>query len=57
MPWATERAAPGELVVDVDRVEIAGKTGEVDDIGLGDRASWAFPLVADDQVIKTEDIK
>ncbi len=41
-----EGMAPGGLVVHVERVEVAGKAGEGNDIGLGHSPVWAFPFVA-----------
>jgi hypothetical protein len=41
----------------VKGVEISRESGEKHHVSLGHGSSRAFPLVADDQVIKTEDIE
>src|SRR5262249_2147525 len=51
-----ERRLPGRLVVNVDRVEIAGQRGEVDHVGLGHGPGRALPLVADGEVVETEQL-
>ena len=45
---------PGQLVVDVERVEVARQSREGDDVGLGDGPTRALPLVADRQVVETQ---
>ena len=54
-PWATGRpktAATGRGMIDMQRIEISGEAREQDDIGFGDGSPWAFPLVADQEIIK-----
>ena len=52
--WAGGTACFGELVVDVDGVEVPGQAGEVDDVGLGDGAAQRPPLLADLDVIEIQ---
>jgi hypothetical protein len=47
-----ERAAPAEGMVDVQWVEVAGQSGEQDDIRFRDRPSRTLPLVANHEVIE-----
>ena len=42
-------------MIDMQRVEISRKSGEQDDIRFGDGSPWAFPLIADDEIIKRLD--
>ena len=56
-PWATGRPNGPllrRMMIHVERIEVAGKPGEQDDIRLGDRPSRAFPLVADDQIVERQ---
>jgi hypothetical protein len=42
----TERRLAGELVINVQRIEVACQTGELDDVGLRDRSGGAGPRVS-----------
>jgi hypothetical protein len=44
-------------MVDVKGIEVSRESGEKHHVSFGHGPSRAFPLVADDQVIKTEDIE
>ena len=46
--------ARGELMVHVDRVEVAAQPGEMDDVGFGDGAAERLPLLADFHVVEIE---
>jgi len=49
-----KRRTPRVFVIDVQRVVVAAQSGEVDDVGFGDRAPSAPPTVADLQIVKVE---
>ena len=49
-----ERRRLGELVVDVDRVEVAAEAGEVDDVRLRERCRRRPPLLADLHVVEEQ---
>jgi hypothetical protein len=42
-------------MIDVVGIEVSGKAREHDDLGLGDRAPGAFPLITDSQILEGED--
>ncbi len=42
-------------MVDVERVEVSGESGEQDNIGFRNRPPWALPLIADDKIIEKPD--
>ncbi len=50
--WPSEGVAVGGRMVDVERIEISGESGEQDDIRFGYGSSWALPLIANDEIIK-----
>lgn len=52
----TKRRLLGQLRVGVNDVEVAGKTGEVDYIGLGDGPRRGRDLPSDFQVLKVNTI-
>jgi hypothetical protein len=48
----SEVIALSERMVDMQRIEVAGKTSEEDDIGFSHGPSGTFPFVTDDEVIE-----
>src|SRR5262249_40298008 len=49
-----KRSALREFVIDVDRIEIAADSGEVDDVSLGDRAAHRIPFLTDFHILKVQ---
>jgi hypothetical protein len=47
-----ERVAFRGGMVDVQRVEVSGESGEQDDIGFRHGPPWALPFIADDKIIE-----
>ncbi len=50
--WFAIDGLRGEMMVDVDRIEIAADAGKVDDVGLGHSAARRLPFLTDFQIIK-----
>lgn len=51
---ALKRHALGRFMIDVERVEVAGVTGEIDNVGFSNRSSVTFPAIANGKVVKEE---
>ena len=47
-----ERPALARRVVDMQRIEVPGKTGEQNDIRFRDSPAWAFPLIPDHKIVE-----
>ena len=49
-----KRAGFSRLVIDMKRCEVSGQPGEKDHVGLRNRPAWAFPLVADREILEKQ---
>jgi hypothetical protein len=54
--WSTERTPCRRFVIDVQRIEITGQTGKVNDVSFGDGASLAFPAVTNLQFFEMQSL-